>query len=317
MADAQQDNQTQDKEQPTEDQVKSANELEKAKWEGDFKEEDLTVPYKREAEDDKTGPDKNKGGGDDGSSDLSESDDIESQTEEATYSEPAPVVTVTDPGEYKPADYSFEVTLKDGKTHKVGSPEEAEKLADDPDNFETPKQLMDFINKSQRMSAKLDRDHDKWTDQKQLFDSQTETETERMETVNNMAAEFEYLISKGLLPPVADEYKSVDWQNPEVRKQPGVKEQTQLLDYMIKENAAREKAGVRPLNSVIDAFNAWTLENGKSSAQESEKKAGEARKAAGARVAGVSPSQQVPYVPKGIAVGRTGIFDRNQAVWDN
>ena len=33
--------------------------------------------------------------------------------------------------------------------------EDAEKLADDPDNFETPKQLMDFINKIVSQGNKL------------------------------------------------------------------------------------------------------------------------------------------------------------------
>jgi hypothetical protein len=60
-------------------------------------------------------------------------------------SEPAPLVTVQDPGEYTPADYSFEVTLKDGKTVKVASAEEADKIAEDPDNFETPAQLSQFL----------------------------------------------------------------------------------------------------------------------------------------------------------------------------
>src|ERR1700741_82746 len=137
---------------PTEEQVKAHNEAEEARWQGDYKEEDLAVPYKREdAKDDKKPGDKPDGTqGDDGGD---KPDDKPGDSEEVEqYSEPAPVITVEDTGEYKPADYSFEVTLKDGKTVKVSTTEEAEKLADNPDNFETPKQLMDFINKQNKMA---------------------------------------------------------------------------------------------------------------------------------------------------------------------
>lgn len=312
-----------DKPAPTEEQVKAANDAEEAKWQGDYKEEDLTVPYKREDKKDEesdSGDKSNTNESDDNSTTGSTDNDDENVEQ---YSEPAPVITVQDPGDYKPADYSFEVTLKDGKTVKVSTAEEAEKLADDPDNFETPKQLMDFINKQNKMSRNLERDYEKWESEKKTFTEQLETETQRRETIDTFAGEFQYLVSKGKLPAVAKEYLDANWSDPEVAKQPGVKEQIAILGYMEKENAIRAKAKVRPLTSIVDAYNAWREDEGEQekankskAADEAKHAADEARKTASARVAGVSPAQQGSYVPKGIAVGNPHVFDRGATQWD-
>lgn len=312
-----------DKQTPTEEQVKTANELEKAKWGDDFPEEDLQIKYKKD-DDENQGKEISKKGSDDstdnGSDDKSgngRSDNENDSSQEETYSEPAPVVTVEDPGEYKPADYSFEVILKDGKTKKVSTVEEADALADDPDNFETPKQLMDFINKQNKMRTNLDKDKEKYDENKSKFDEQSEEEQSRVDTINNYAAEFDYLVTKGLIPKVAKEYLSADWSDPQVAKQAGVKEQTAILDYMVKENEARAKVGVKPLTSIIDAYNAWKLESNDETEGKAKKEAGEQRKAASSKVSGVSASNQAPFVPKGIAVGNPNVFKRNEAVWDN
>lgn len=307
-----------DKQTPTEEQVKTANELEKAKWGDDFPEEDLQVKYKKD--DDSNQNNKNSSNGTTNNTDGSdtgaggEKNDEELQE---SYEEPAPVVTVEDPGEYKPADYSFEVILKDGKTKKVSTVEEADALADDPDNFETPKQLMDFINKQNKMRINLDKDREKYDDKKSKFDEQSEEEQSRIDTINNYAAEFNYLVSKGLIPKVAKEYLSADWTDPQVAKQSGVKEQSAILDYMVKENEARAKEGVKPLTSIIDAYNAWKLESNDEAEEKAKKEAGEQRKTNSSKVSGVSASNQAPFVPKGIAVGNPNVFKRNEAVWDN
>lgn len=290
---------------PTEEQINAANAAEEAKWQGDFPEENLSIPYKRETEEKKTEENDNK---DDGEEEV---------TEVVTYSDPTPLVTIQDPGEYTPADYSFEVTLKDGKTVKVNTPDDAEKLADDPENFETPKQLMDFINKQNKMNTKLDKDKSDYDRQKAEFDSQTDTEASRQTNIENFTAEFKYLADKGLLPKIPKEYMDADWQDPEIAKQPGVKEQIELLDYMVKENEARIKAKVKPITSIVDAYNAWQLDTGRQKKEEENKAAGEARKIASSRVASSSPAQQGAYVPKGIAVGNPNVLKRGATVWDN
>lgn len=295
--------------QPTEDQVKQANEAEMKKWEGDFDPEDLAVRYETEEEEKQS------------ATPAATSDDDNDEPEEPevveTHSEPEPIITVDNPGEYKPADYSFEVTLKDGKTKKVTTPEQAEALADDPDNFETPKQLMDFLNKQNKMNIGLDKDKEKWEAQKEKFDEQSETAQQRQTTIDNFANEFKYLENKKLLPKIEKQYLDADWNDPEVAKQPGVKEQIELLNYMVSENEARTKAKVKPLTSIVDAFNAWQFDSNRKQQEDDEKKSGETRKAAGARVAGVSASQQGAYVPKGIAVGNPNIFKRSESIWED
>ncbi len=282
-------------------------------WQDDFKDEELTIPYKREEKDAGNTDDSattDKGDGTAGGEDVADAEVQE------VYTDPAPIVTVEDPGDYTPADYSFEVTLKDGKTVKVSTPEDAEKLADDPDNFETPKQLMDFINKQNKMNRNLDRDHDKWEAQKKTFDEQNATEQQRQQTVDNLVKGFEYLTAKGMLPKVDAADLNADWNDPEIAKHDGVKEQIALLNYMVKENKARARAGVPELASALDAYNAWQLDTERKAAEKEHKQAGAARKAAGARVASVSPSGQGAYVPKGIAVGRV-LPQRAAAMWED
>ncbi len=288
-----------------------------ARWQDDFKDEELNIPYKREEEDegsdngDKSDTDKSA----DNATTKSTGNDDE-DTEETTHSDPAPVVTAENPGDYSPADYSFEVTLKGGKTVTVKTPEDAEKLADDPDNFETPKQLMDFINKQNKMNRSLDKDLEKWESEKKIYDDQTATEKQRQDTIDSYSKEFDYLTKKGLLPKVDAQFLAADWSDPEVAKQAGVKEQIELLSYMVKENKVRAKAGVKPLTSIVDTYNAWSADNERKQAVKASKEAGEQRKAAGARVAGVASSAQQPYVPKGIAVGRV-MSGRSASVWED
>lgn len=323
-----QDAQADGKPQMTEEQVDAANEAEFKKWEGDFDPETLKVPYSRDEkkkEDDK--PDEEE---DISDKDKKAAEDEQEQVE--TYTDPAPVVTVADPGEYKPADYSFEVTLKDGKTHKVATPEEADKLAEDPENFETPKQLLDFMRRSQKMENQLEKDKEKWEMQKKTFDDQTAEEKARQEQADGFTKEMLYLMDKGLLPEITDPQAKQRWletdgeasKDKEFVKTPGVKEQVELLNYFVKENERRMKAGVRVLTSMIDTYNAWQQDPERKKADEARHKeeddkraAGEARRAAGARIAGVSASNQAPYVPKGVAVGRVINFHRDASVWQD
>lgn len=295
----------------TEEQVKAANQAEESKLQGDFTEEELTVPYKREDAKDEQKTDD----GDEEDAGAAGTTEPENEEGTTTYSDPAPVITVQDPGEYQPADYSFEIEIK-GKTHKVDSAESAADLAEEFADDLTAKQIVALMTKSANITYKQERDKEQWESRKKTFDDQTATAAERNAVVENIAGEFDYLVSKKLLPEVAKEYKDADWSDPEVAKQPGVKEQVALLKYMTKENELRAKAKVKPMTSIVDAYNAWKLETGKQEEVDANKKAGEARKAASSRVAGVAPSNQGLYVPKGIAVGRV-MPKRSVAQWDN
>jgi hypothetical protein len=296
---------------PTEEQVKAANEAEMKKWEGDFDPESLKISYSREESDKSAGKEDAK------VEEAAEEEEQEVEQDVEDYEDLPSVVTTEDPGDYQAADYSFEVTLKDGKTHKVSTPEEADKLAEDPENFETPKQLMDFLTKANKMQRNLDRDFDKWESQKKAFDQEVETQQQREQTIGSLVAGFDYLVTKGLLPEVSAKDAKADWSDAKVAARPGVKEHMELVNYMVKENAVREKAGIPLLSSALDAYNAFKLEKNSSQEEADRKASGEARRAAGARVAGVSASNQAPYVPKGIAVGNPNVFKRSEDIWND
>lgn len=301
---------TNDQNGPTEDQIKASNEAELAKWEGDFKPEDLEVKYSRDEikQDDKETKEEKP----EDSKPVTKDDDGDDDLPEV----PEPIITVNDPGEYVPQDYSFEIEIK-GKTHKVDTLDKAESLAEEFADDLNAKQLFALVSKGSKIELKQERDKEKWEAEKAKFDEQSQADQARQESVQSLASEIEYLVSKGLMPAIEGPLKDADWSDPEIAKQPGVKEQIALINYMAKENEVRSKAGVKPLTSAVDAFNAWQLDSGRKKEQAEVKASGEARKAAGARVAGVSPSSQAPYIPKGIAVGNPNIFKRSSAIWDN
>jgi hypothetical protein len=233
----------------------------------------------------------------------------EENEEPEQIEDPEPVVTVQDPGDFVPKDYSFEVTVyddegKNGKTVKVNSIDEWEALLDKDSNFGSSSALLKAQRLATKMESNLERDKADWEKQKSEFDSQVEKANERQQNIDGIAAEIEYLVSKGRLPAVDPEYKDADWRDPQIAKQPGVKEQVDLLNYYVKENKARRKAGLKDM-SITEAFYELREEQQSKADKEAHKAAGEARKAAGARIAGNSPVP-VTTAPKGIAVGRAG-----------
>lgn len=229
---------------------------------------------------------------------------------------PAPQVPVVqDPGAFTPQDYSFEVSIK-GKAQKVSSVEEADALAADPDNFETPQQLMEFIRKSNKMENGIEKDKQAWEQSKTEFDAQQTADTARQEQINTLAAELTYLEQRGDLPPIAKEYQNVpNWNDPLIAGQPGIRERIALISYMKEENGRREKAGLKSNASALDAFNGWKIEEAKVKADKDNKTASEQRKANGAKVASSSPAPLTSR-PKGIAVGRVGNLNNLASGWN-
>lgn len=297
-----------DDKKPTEEQVQAANAAEEARWQDDFPDEDLAIPYSNDDEDEPADEDKP-------SDDEDESDENDDEDYEEDYLPPAPVSTEEDPGEFQPGDHSFVAMLADGKQVTVTNPEEADRIAADPENFKTPKELMDFMTKFGKMERAIAREKEQWQDKKDKFEAGKEAEEERMKVVQNIAAEFKYLVEQGELPPVAAKYRNADWSDPEVAKQPGVKEQKELMNFMVKENEKRQKAGVRVFTSVLDAHNAFKIAQARKESNKQGKESAEARKRAGARISAPSAPGQAPYVPKGIAVGNPNVFKRGNSQW--
>lgn len=242
--------------------------------------------------------------------------DIQEEVEE--YEAPQPQVYAEDPGEFQPKDYTFEVIIYDDegkkpKTIAIKEPADFDRLIDDDANFGAPGALLKAQRLAIKMENGLERDETDWRRQKDLYEEQAGTERQRQEQIANIGVEINYLVAKGSLPDITDPAAKRRWNedgksylDKEFIKTPGIKEQLDLLAYMRKENDARTKAGLRPLTSALDAFNAMQLEQRDRKAKDVHRQAGEARKAAGARVAGVSPAPTGIQAPKGIAVGRGG-----------
>ena len=242
--------------------------------------------------------------------DEQQHDDDEQIIDEDEYEEPAPVITAQDPGDFKPQDYSFEVTVydeegKNGKSVKIKSIDDFEELLDKDVNFGTSSALLKAQRLATKMESNTERDQAEWKKKHDAFNEQVVSAQVKQEQIDSLAAEINYLVGKGRLPAVDKRYANADWSDPEVAKQPGVKEQVELLNYMRKENDARKKAKLSPLTSVLDAYNALQLETRDKKATDVKKAAGEARKEAGARVAGSTPAP-VTNAPRGVAVGRGG-----------
>jgi hypothetical protein len=219
-----------------------------------------------------------------------------------------PQPTLEDPGEYAPADYSFEVTIYDADTKnpkqvKIASVEEFDQLLENDSNFGSYAALAKAQRKADRMEADSDRDKAQWEAAKAEYETEAEQVTERVEQLNNIAAEMDYLVGKGKLPAITDELKNANWQDPEIAAQAGVKEQLALLKYMDKESADRRKAGLAPLVSPISALREMQLDEAEKGTASAQQRQVAARKAAGAKVGGTSPAPATS-APKGISVGR-------------
>lgn len=239
--------------------------------------------------------------------DAGKSDDADTEVADAGVS--MYVAEVADPGEYVPADYSFEVTVFDEnnanpKTVKVATPEDFDKLLEGETNFGSAAALMKASRLATKMESKLEADKAAYDKAVKAYNADQAQAEAANAVVTAMESGLDYLVSKGELPTIAKKYVNADWSDPEVAKQPGVKEQLELMKYMQTENAARVKAGLGPFGSIVDAFNQMDRDNARKTIKTAQDKAGEARRAAGMRVGASNPAP-VSNVPKGVMVGRS------------
>lgn len=222
----------------------------------------------------------------------------------------AEVVTIPDPGTYTPADYSFEVTVydaegKNGRPQKITSVDQWEELLEKEPNLGSTLSAERAMRKASKMETGLERDQADFDSRKKAFTDANQASQDNAAAQQLMVNELAYLTERGDIPAVEAKYANADWTDPEVAKQPGVKEQLELMDYLVKESARRVKAGLPKLTSFLDAHTAMQLQQRKTASVSAKDRAGEERKRAGSRVASPSP-QPVNVSPKGIAVGRGG-----------
>ena len=221
---------------------------------------------------------------------------------ENTVTEPPRVEPVADPGDvFTPQkDYSFDVTLADGTVIKITKPDDIDNLPQDAD-FGTPANLMKAQAALNRMTTGLDQEQRDWEAKKESYQEQ-KAQTEAAEArVTTMIAEINYLETKGKLPPVDKQYENADWSNPEVAKQPGVKERIDLINYRDAENKQRVALGLSPM-SILEAHLQMQTDAAVQAENAKKKQDGDARKARGAMVGG-SGASTVPNTPEGYMVG--------------
>lgn len=232
---------------------------------------------------------------------------------EAPAAQAEQVIEIDDPGEFSPKDYSFDVMVFDGegkrgRSQKISSIDQWEQLLDTDPNFGSATALLKAERLANKMDIGTERDKSDYDAKKAEYDQAVETQQAREQATTNMVNEIAYLVDRGELPRVSTEYANADWSDPKVAAQPGVKEQIALLDYMASENARRTKAGLSPTTSLLDVWASYQLDEAKKTSQTQREQAAQARKDAGARVAGVAPNP-VTAAPRGIMIGRGGSLD--------
>jgi len=238
-------------------------------------------------------------------------DEDEDEEDEPITRVATPVApTLADPGEYVPNDYTFEVVVYDGqgknaRTHKIKSVDEWDELLERDPNLGSASALLKAQRAATKMETSLERDKREYDGKKTAFEQEKASVATRQAATDTMVSEIGYLQSKGKLPQVDAKYVDADWGDPEVAKQPGVREQVRLLNYMRDENKARVAAKLKPMTSILDAYNAYVADGAEKDNVTRKRTAGAQRKAAGARVASVS-SAPVGAAPPGVSVGRGG-----------
>lgn len=239
--------------------------------------------------------------------------------QEEEQSEPEEVETqyVEDPGEFQPSDYSFEVAVYDNDTNrqhtvKVTSLEQWESLLEEMDSKGENMGSSLAVNKAFRQASKmetgLERDKADYDKQKAEYEQAVANQQQMEQRNTQIFNEMNYLINRGDLPKLTqEEMNNLNWSDKAVLSaHPNIKPHAELLAFMRKENETRAKAGLAPLNSALDAYNAMQLDARRNQDIQTKKQAGEQRRQAGARVASASQAPIAASAPKGIMIGRVG-----------
>lgn len=251
-------------------------------------------------------------------------EDHETPVAEEVVAKDEPEVTyLEDPGEFTPTDNSFEVTVYDEegkkpKTVKIDSIEKWDELLESEPNLGSGSAVLKAQRLATKMENNLDREKADWQRSKDEYTKAAEDQERSEVQTTTWANEIAYLEENGSLPKVDAKFKNVPWVGAEADKDAladeAVKAQIDLLEYMRKENTKRRKLGLSDLGPEA-AFNSRLRDKGEQQAKENKTKAAEARKVAGARVAGNSPNP-VTAAPPGIAVGVGGsLRDLGNTSW--
>lgn len=210
----------------------------------------------------------------------------ETQTPEAPKVDTKPAPELTDPGEFTPKDYSFEVELADGTKFNIKSPEDVSQLPEDA-SFKSIQDHTAFINNYTQMVNGVAADKQQYEADKKTYEEQKAVADENEKFIQTVENSFSYLETKGKLPAVPAQYAEADWSDPEIAKQPGVKERVELVNYMAKENAQRESLGL-PKMSPLEAHAEMQNKALEEAQTQRNQKQADLRKQRGAMISGQS-----------------------------
>lgn len=218
------------------------------------------------------------------------------EDEAGVFNEP----TTDDPGDFKPEDHSFTVTINGTRT-KVTSIEQADQLAEDPDAFKDAKQLIRFMDKRSDMRTGIQKDKEVYKEKKATYEQEQQLVEVRNERLNTWANEFEYLTKRGDIPKVDAKLDTAEAGNrwaTEYKDESGVKERLEIMKYMDDESKNRQAAGLPPMTSMLEAFNEMQVKNLQSGEKTRQDEQVKTRQERGSRVAG-----KAPYIPSNTSSG--------------
>lgn len=237
---------------------------------------------------------------------------------------------IEDPGEFKPNDYTFDVTVYDAegkkpKTVKITSIDQWDELLESDPNFGTSSALMKAMRLSGKMERGLEEDKRTYEEKKKEYDEAVKSQQEYTAQVQTVANEMNYMAERGQLPKLTKDEQNMQWYktgthtpDPDlIKAHPNIKAWTDLVLYMRRESATRTKAGLPPLSSALDAFNAMQLDSRHQDDQTKKQQQAQARKDAAAKVSSASTTPLSATAPAGIKVGRNlGSIQRLGANWN-
>lgn len=253
----------------------------------------------------------------DNTKDTEETENDET-VEEVEEVEQEAEIQVNDPGEYIPNDYSFDVTIydaegKNGKTVTIKSIEQWDDLINTEPNFGNAGAVLKAQRLATKMETGLERDLAEYNKAKKAYDQEVEAVQAREARLNDIVNGMQYLEDKGYVLKVPNKYRN-NWDTEEAKQNDAVKQQRSIINFWNKENAERAKNNLPPIPNILDAFNAWDVDNRRKQQARQEVQNRNARKAAGARVA--SPSAGVnTTAPSNISVGRVNGLDAFSTGW--
>lgn len=228
---------------------------------------------------------------------------------EAPVEEPAPKVApieepvIENPGEFKPTDYSFEIKDAEGKVYKINSIEDIDALPSDID-FGTPANLMKAQNALNRMTTGLEAEKKAYEQSKQAYEANETSRQQAQATIEQTLNEIAYLEKKGSLPPVDPKYDALNWADPEVAKQPGVKERIELLNFRFSENQERSKLNLPPM-TLLEAHTQLELQNYRKAEADATTKENTIRKQKGGMIGGGGGTPTI-NTPDDMIIGEGG-----------